>query len=89
MSEESDVFKATDFVAGGAQIEFSLFGGGIVDDEFWDIALVPQGSNNEIELIRLRTVADAAGKRTIFFTVRNNTFNDTFFTRTAVRTPNF
>jgi hypothetical protein len=73
----------------GNVIEFSLFGGGTVDDAFWDISIVPQGTNNEVELIRLRTVSDFAGTRTIFFTVRNNTLNDTNFTRSAVRTPNF
>ena len=89
MSVESDVFMATDFIAGGAEVEFSLFGGGMVDDAFWAISVVPQGTNNEVELTRLRTVSDPGGTRTIFFTVRNNTFNDTNFTRSAVRTPNF
>ena len=89
MSVESDVFIATDFIGGGQVLEFSLFGGGVVDDAFWDISVVPQGTNNEVELIRLRTVADFAGTRTIFFTVSNNTSNDTNFTRSAVRTPNF
>lgn len=88
MSDESDVFTTDDFIAGGAEVEFALFGGGVVDDRFWDISIVPKGTNNEIELTRLRTVSDAAGVRTIFFTVRNNTANDTHFTRAAVRTPN-
>jgi hypothetical protein len=88
MSDESDVFRTTDFIGGGAQIEFSLFGGGTVDDAFWDISIVPQGTNNEVELVRLRTSSDPGGTRTIFFTVRNNTFNPTNFTRSAVRTPN-
>jgi hypothetical protein len=89
MSVESDVFIATDFISGGGEIEFSLFGGGTVDDAFWAVSAVPQGTNNEVEIIRLRTVSDAGGRRTIFFTVRNNTGNDTNFTRSAVRTPNF
>jgi hypothetical protein len=89
MSVESDVFIATDFIGGGAVLEFSLFGGGTVDDAFWAVSIVPQGTNNEVEITRLRTVSDAGGKRTIFFTVKNNTFNDTNFTRSAVRTPNF
>jgi hypothetical protein len=88
-SVESDVFIATDFIGANAEVEFSLFGGGTVDDAFWDVSIVPQGTNNEVELTRLRTVSDAAGTRTIFFTVRNNTSNDTNFTRGAVRTPNF
>jgi hypothetical protein len=89
MSVESDVFIATDFIGGGQEAEFSLFGGGTVDDAFWAISLVPQGTNNEVEMTRLRTVSDAGGTRTIFFTVRNNTGNDMNFTRSAVRTPNF
>ncbi len=89
MSVESDVFFTTDFIAGGQEWEFILFGGGVVDDAFWAISIVPKGTNNEVEMTRLHTVADSAGTRTIFFTVRNNTGNDTYFTRSAVRTPNF
>ena len=89
MSVESDVFIATDFIAGGAEVEWILFGGGTVDDAFWDVSVVPQGTNNEVELLRVRTASDVGGRRTIFFTVRNNTFNDTLFTRGAVRIPNF
>jgi hypothetical protein len=88
-SEESDVFIATNFIAGNTEVEFILFGGGTVDDAYWNVSVVPQGTNNEIEITRLRTQADAAGTRTIFYTVRNNTSNGTSFTRAAVRTPNF
>jgi hypothetical protein len=89
MSVESDVFIATDFIGGGQELEFSLFGGGTVDDAFWDVSAIPQGTNNEVEITRVRATSDAGGTRTIFFTVRNNTGNDTNFTRGAVRTPNF
>jgi hypothetical protein len=89
MSVESDIFTATDFIGAGQELEFTLFGGGTVDDTFWDVSVVPQGSNNEVEITRLRTASDAASTRSIFFTVRNNTANDTNFTRSAVRTPNF
>jgi hypothetical protein len=47
MSVESDVFIATNFIAANAQVEFILFGGGIVDDAFWNVSIVPQGTNNE------------------------------------------
>jgi hypothetical protein len=89
MSVESDVFIATDFIGGGQELEFSLFGGGTVDDAFWDVSAIPQGSNNEVEITRVRVTSDPGGTRTLFFTVRNNTANDTNFTRSAVRTPNF
>jgi hypothetical protein len=89
MSVESDVFIATNFIAANAQVEFILFGGGIVDDAFWNVSIVPQGTNNEIEIIRLRVTSDPGGNRTILFTVRNNTSNNTNYTRAAVRTPNF
>lgn len=89
MSVESDVFIATDFMAGGAVVDWYLFGGGSVDDAFWDVSAVAQGTNNEVEIIRQRVVSDAGGKRTLVFTVRNNTGNPTNFTRAAVRTPNF
>jgi hypothetical protein len=89
MSVESDVFTTDDFIAAEAVVEFSLFGGGTIDDTFWGIWIIPKGTNNEVELIRQRVVADAAGNRTLFFTVKNNTGNDTHFTRAAVRTPNF
>ena len=89
MSEESDVFIATDFIGGNGVIEFSLFGGGTVDDAFWSVSAVAQGTNNEVEITRVRTTSDAGGKRTLFFTVKNNTANGTNFTRGAIRTPNF
>jgi hypothetical protein len=44
MSVESDVFIATNFIAANAQVEFILFGGGIVDDAFWNVSIVPQGT---------------------------------------------
>jgi hypothetical protein len=88
-SVESDVFIATNFIAGNAEVEMILFGGGRVDDAFWDVSIVPQGTNNEVELTRLRTVSDSGGRRTIFFRVRNNTSNPTNYTRSVVRTPNF
>jgi len=89
MSEESDVFTATNFINGSTEAEFSLFGGGTVDDTFWDVFIIAQGGNTEVEITRVRTVADAGGRRTLFYTVRNNTGNPTSFTRSAVRTPNF
>jgi hypothetical protein len=89
MSEEADVYIATDFIGGGQTLEFSLFGGGTVDDAFWAVSAVPQGTNNEVEIIRVRITSDANGTRTLFFTVQNNTANDTNFTRSAIRVPNF
>jgi len=90
MSVESDVFIATDFIGGGQTLIFTLFGGGVVDDNFWDVSIVVQGTNNSVSLPGPVTVSsDAAGTRSLTFVVQNNTNNDTFFTRAAVRTPNF
>lgn len=90
MSEEADVFTAVDFIGGGQTVTFVLFGGGVVDDAFWDISAVARGTNTSVTLIGEPTVsADAGGTRSATFTVQNNTFNDTFFTRAAVRIPNF
>jgi hypothetical protein len=86
MSVESDVFIGTSFIAGGGEAEFTFFKA--VDDAFWSISIVPQGTNNEVEITRLRTDSDAGGTRRIHYTVRNNTGNPTNFTRGAVRTPN-
>lgn len=90
MSVETDVFIATDFIPASQTWTYTLFGGGVVDDAFWDISIVPQGTNNSVSLIGGPTVSsDAAGVRSMTFTVQNNSFNDTFFTRAAVRIPNF
>jgi hypothetical protein len=89
MSVEADFFQATDFQGGNSEVEWSLFGGGTVDDAFWAVSVVAQGTNNAVELTRIRTVSDAGGKRTLFFTVKNTTANPTNFTRVAVRIPNF
>ncbi len=89
MSEEADVFLASDFIGGGQTVTFILFGGGVVDDAFWDVSAVAQGTNNSVSLLGQTVSSDAGGTRSLFFTVQNNTFNDTFFTRGAVRIPNF
>lgn len=88
MSDESDVFIATDFIGGGQVIDWTLFGGGGVDDAFWYVSVVVQGTNNNVELLSTRTFSDPGGRRSLVFTVRNNTNNPTNFTRAAVRTPN-
>jgi hypothetical protein len=91
MSVESDVFFATNFIAGGAEIEFILFGGGGVDNAFWNISIMPQNPDNwfhELEITRIRTSTRFDGPTSIFYTVKNNTFDPATFVRVAVRTPN-
>lgn len=90
MSVEADVFIATDFIGGGQTLTFTLFGGGTVDDAFWDVSIVAQGTNNSVSLLGPTTVSsDASGTRSLTFVVQNNTNNNTNFTRAAVRIPNF
>jgi hypothetical protein len=50
MSVEADFFKATDFQGGNSEVEWSLFSGGTVDDAFWAVSVVAQGTNNAVEL---------------------------------------
>jgi hypothetical protein len=90
MSDEADVFTAVDFIGGdGPPQTFVLFGGSILlNDKFWDVEIVPRGTNTGVQLLSKQLFADAAGKRTLQFTVQNLTGNDTFFTRVAVRIPN-
>ncbi len=89
MSEEADVFIAVDFIPSGQTFTYTLFGGGVVDDAFWDVSVVARGTNTSVSLLGQTVSADAGGTRSLTFTVQNNTFNDTFFTRGAVRIPNF
>ena len=81
------VFIATNFQAGNSVVEWALFNCSMVDDAFWDVSVVPQGTNNEVEITRIRVTSDAAGVRCLRYTVSNNTANDTNFTRGAVRLP--
>jgi hypothetical protein len=86
MSEEADVFISTgQFIPGNTVSEF-IFGVN-VDDAYWSLTIVARGTNTEVEILRQRVIADAAGTRRLRYTVRNNTGNPTFFTRGAVRIP--
>jgi hypothetical protein len=86
MSEEADVFISTgQFIPGNAVFDFTFFK--FLDDAYWDLRIVARGTNNEVEILRQRVSADAGGNRRLIYTVRNNTANDTFFTRGAVRIP--
>ena len=87
MSVESDVFISTgQFIPGGAEFEFIFFRN--LDDAYWDLRIVARGTNTNVEILRQFITSDAAGNRQLHYIVRNNTGNDTFFTRGAVRTPN-
>ena len=89
MSDEADVFLAVDFIAANQTWTYTLFGGSIpLNDKFWDVEIVPRGTNTAVQLPSKVLRADAAGSRTLDFTVQNLTGNDTFFTRGAVRIPN-
>lgn len=86
MSEEADVFISTgQFISGNAVLDFTF--GQTLDDAYWSLTIVARGTNTEVEILRQRVVADAAGTRRLIYTVRNNTGNPTFFTRGAVRIP--
>jgi hypothetical protein len=86
MSEEADVFISTgQFLSGGQQAEF-IFGRNL-DDAYWDLRIVVRGTNTNVEIVRQFVDSDAAGTRRLHYVVRNNTGNDTFFTRGAVRIP--
>jgi len=86
MSEEADVFINTgQFISGNAQLDFTFSRN--LDDAYWDLRIVARGTNTEVEILRQRVSSDAGGTRRLIYTVRNNTGNDTFFTRGAVRIP--
>jgi hypothetical protein len=93
MSFESTLWVATDFIAGGHELDFYLFGGGSIDDAFWDVSAVPQafygGPVTEVEIVRVRVICDAGGQRSLVFTVKNPTPYAIAFTRTAVRIPSY
>jgi hypothetical protein len=86
MSEKANVFINSGlFIPGNTVIDFRF--SHILDDAYWDLKIVTRGTNNEVELLRQRVTADAAGTRRLIYTVRNNTGNGAFFTRGAVRIP--
>jgi hypothetical protein len=83
---ETFLFTAVDFIGGGQTLTWTLFGGGTVDDNFWDVSVVARGTNNSVSLLGPTTVStDAGGTRSLTFVTRNNTGNGTYFTRAAVR----
>jgi len=87
MSVEADVFiNSGQFLAGGQVSEF-IFSRNL-DDAYWDLRIVARGTNTNVEILRQFVTSDAAGTRQLHYVVRNNTGNDTFFTRGAVRIPN-
>lgn len=87
MSSEADVFISTgQFIAGGQVLTFTFSRN--LDDAYWDLRIVPRGTNTGVEILRQFIDSDAAGVRRLHYVVRNNTGNDTFFTRGAVRIPN-
>ena len=91
MSDEADVFSAVDFIAGGVPPQTFILSAGVpanLNDKFWDVEIIPRGTNTGVQLLSKQVFADAAGNRTIQFTVAQLTGNDTFFTRVAVRIPN-
>jgi hypothetical protein len=89
MSDEADTFLAVNFIGAGQTLDFLLFGGTIpLNDKFWDVEAVPRGTNTAVQILGKRLAADAAGNRTLTYTIQNLTGNDTFFTRGAVRIPN-
>jgi hypothetical protein len=86
MSEEADVFISTgQFIPGNQVFDFTFFRA--IDDAYWDLRIVARGTNTNVEILRQFVSSDAAGTRRLTYTVRNNTGNDTFFTRGAVRIP--
>ncbi len=86
MSEEADVYISTgQFIPGNAVFEFIFFKN--LDDAYWDLRIVARGTNTNVEILRQFVSSDAAGNRQLHYVVRNNTGNDTFFTRGAVRIP--
>ncbi len=86
MSEEADVYISTgQFIPANQVFDFTFFK--TIDDAYWDLRIVVRGTNNDVEILRQWSTADAAGARRLHYTVRNNTGNDTFFTRGAVRIP--
>jgi hypothetical protein len=92
MSVQADVFFGTNFIAGGAEVEFQLFGGGTVDNAFWSISIMPQNPDNwfhDLEITRIRTSTRFDGPASTFYTVKNNTLDGATFVRAAVRIPNF
>ena len=86
MSEEADVYISTgQFIPGNQTFDFTFFKN--LDDAYWDLRIVARGTNTNVEMLRQWVSSDAAGTRQLHYTVRNNTGNDTFFTRGAVRIP--
>jgi len=86
MSEEADVFISTgQFIPANATFDFTFSKN--VDDAYWDLRIVARGTNTNVEILRQLVSSDAGGTRRLVYTVRNNTSNDTFFTRGAVRVP--
>jgi len=77
--------SSTQFIAGGQTLQFSFLQA--LDDAYWDLSVVPRGTNTDIDLLRTSVDSDAAGTRRLHYIVRNNTNNDTFFTRGAIRVP--
>jgi hypothetical protein len=86
MSFEADAFVGTNFIGGGQTATFTFFHD--VDDAFWSISVVPQGTNNSVQIVNLWVDSDAGSTRRLHYTVQNNTANPTNFTRGAVRIPN-
>jgi len=86
MSVEADVFINTGQFIGGGQVGEFIFGI-TIDDAYWDLRIVARGTNTNVEILRQFVDSDAAGNRRLHYVVQNNTGNDTFFTRGAVRIP--
>jgi hypothetical protein len=86
MSEEADVFISTgQFIPANAVFNFVF--SVPLDDAYWDLRIVARGTNTNVEILRQFVASDAGGTRRLTYQVRNNTGNDTFFTRGAVRIP--
>jgi hypothetical protein len=73
------------FLAGGQTLQFDFFQP--LDDAYWELSVVPTGTNVNLEIIRKFIDADPGGVRRLHYVVRNNTNNGTFFTRGAIRAP--
>jgi hypothetical protein len=73
------------FLAGGQTLQFNF--SQPLDDAYWDLSVVPTGTNVNLEMTRKFIDADAGGVRRFHYVVKNNTGNGTFFTRGAIRVP--
>jgi hypothetical protein len=76
MSMEVDVYDGVITAPGGAG-STSSWTWWITDWEYVSLTIIPLSTNASVQIISQGVSSDPAGKRTLFFTVLNNTNNDT------------